>query len=124
MKNSGSKKSMENSGSMEGSNSMMGSKTGQVIAAAVIGAAAGAVAGILLAPSSGRETLDNMSRKANKLKNDLSDSVREYAHIGKDKVSEMTGSESTSKNKSSTASANGSSNSSNQTSSRASNTNI
>lgn len=116
MKNSESKHSMENS------NSMMGSKSGQVIAAAVIGAAAGAIAGILLAPSSGKETIDNMSRKANKIKNELSDSVREYAHMGKDKIDEMAGSESTSKSKNSTASSNGRTSSSNsQTSSKTSN---
>ena len=74
------------------SNDNMGTRTGQVVAAAVIGAAAGAIAGLLLAPTSGRETLDSVNRKANKLKNDLSDQVREYASMGKEKYNELIGS--------------------------------
>lgn len=65
-------------------------RTGQVVAAAVIGAAAGAIAGLLMAPSSGKETFENVNRKANKFKNDFTDQVKEYASMGKEKFDELT----------------------------------
>jgi gas vesicle protein len=45
----------------------------KVFLAAVAGAALGVIAGILIAPASGKETLDDISKKANDLKGDLDD---------------------------------------------------
>ena len=45
----------------------------KVLLAAIAGAAVGLIAGILIAPASGKETLDDISKKANDLRNDLED---------------------------------------------------
>lgn len=45
----------------------------KVLLAAIAGAAVGLIAGILVAPASGKETLDDISKKANDLRDDLED---------------------------------------------------
>lgn len=52
--------------------------------AVLIGAAAGAAAGVLLAPESGRSTRQKLSRKANDVKEDLSESWNNTAEKFKD----------------------------------------
>ncbi len=49
------------------------SNNGKVLIAALAGAALGAIAGLLVAPNSGKETLDDISKKADELKGELED---------------------------------------------------
>ena len=65
--------------------------TGKVILAAIAGAAAGAIAGILMAPASGRTTRDELNRNVNILKNSLGDSVKEFTDMGREKLNELRG---------------------------------
>lgn len=57
--------------------------TGKIITAAAAGIAAGAIAGLLLAPKSGKETRDVLQKKGNKLTDKMKDGVKE----GKDTLS-------------------------------------
>lgn len=51
--------------------------TGKIITAAAAGIAAGAIAGLLLAPKSGKETRNMLQKKGNKLTDKLKDGVEE-----------------------------------------------
>lgn len=67
------------------------SNNGKVLIAALAGAALGAIAGLLVAPNSGKETLEDISKKADELKGDLEDmatkSTRSVRELG-DAISE------------------------------------
>ncbi|MGL5295628.1 MAG: YtxH domain-containing protein [Culicoidibacterales bacterium] len=52
---------------------------GKFLFGAVLGAAAGAVAGVLLAPKSGKETRENLAEKAEELKTMTPDEIKEKA---------------------------------------------
>jgi gas vesicle protein len=64
---------------------------GKILIAVLAGAALGAIAGLLTAPNSGKETLDDISKKADTLKGDLEDmatkSSRSIRELG-DAISE------------------------------------
>ncbi|UZR95137.1 YtxH domain-containing protein [Chondrinema litorale] len=45
----------------------------KILLAALAGASLGAIAGLLVAPGSGKETLDDISKKADELKGELED---------------------------------------------------
>ncbi|MAY83052.1 MAG: hypothetical protein CMP59_02880 [Flavobacteriales bacterium] len=62
----------------------------KIILAAIIGAAAGAVAGLLLAPGSGEETIEEAKKKAGELKKDLNEGLEELANKGKEKLDQIT----------------------------------
>ncbi|MBX2842731.1 MAG: YtxH domain-containing protein [Flammeovirgaceae bacterium] len=49
------------------------SQNSKVLLAAIAGAAIGVIAGIMVAPASGKDTLDDLSKKAEELKDDLED---------------------------------------------------
>jgi gas vesicle protein len=51
--------------------------TGKIITAAAAGIAAGAIAGLLLAPKSGKETRNLLQKKGNKLTDKMKDGVEE-----------------------------------------------
>lgn len=59
---------------------------GKILIAALAGAALGAIAGLLVAPNSGKETLDDFSKKADELKGELEDmatkSTRSVKELG------------------------------------------
>lgn len=59
----------------------------------ILGAAAGAVAGILTAPSSGRETREKIANKAGDLKSELEDRYheisRKISHLEKDSIDDF-----------------------------------
>lgn len=61
-------------------------KKGQFIIGALIAAAAGAVAGILTAPKSGKETRADLKSKANELKDEATDKAKQEVKIAKDKL--------------------------------------
>ncbi|WP_207426161.1 YtxH domain-containing protein [Pedobacter sp. SYSU D00535] len=61
------------------------SSNGKVIAAAVIGLAAGAILGILLAPSSGQETRSAISDSVN----NMAGTVKDKARQGYDKLGDL-----------------------------------
>lgn len=61
------------------------SDNGNVLIAAVIGLAAGAILGILLAPERGADTRANLSNSLN----DLGSSVRDKARQGADKLADL-----------------------------------
>ena len=67
------------------------SNNGKVLIAALAGAALGAIAGLLVAPTSGKETLEDISKKADELKGELEDmatkSTRSVRELG-DAISE------------------------------------
>ena len=60
-------------------NQRRGSMAGAALAALVVGAIGGAIAGVLLAPKSGKETREDLKRVAEKMKHDISDSLQ---HLG------------------------------------------
>ncbi len=62
--------------------------TGRNILTFLTGAVAGAIAGILLAPNSGKKTREIISQKANDLKEDLG----EVFDHGTEKIKQLTGS--------------------------------
>ena len=71
---------------------------GKLLAGAVIGAAAGVVAGILTAPKSGRETREDIKTKANEMKHkagdiahDVEGKARDVASMAGSKVREVQG---------------------------------
>ncbi|WP_020526724.1 YtxH domain-containing protein [Flexithrix dorotheae] len=49
------------------------SQNSKVLLAAIAGAAVGVIAGILVAPASGKDTFEDLSKKAEELKDDLED---------------------------------------------------
>lgn len=51
--------------------------TGKIITAAAAGIAAGAIAGLLLAPKSGKETRNMLQKKGNKLTDKLKEGLEE-----------------------------------------------
>ena len=53
------------------------SKTGKILAAVVLGIAAGAVLGVLFAPDKGIETRRKVKEKGKKLADDLTDRLKE-----------------------------------------------
>jgi len=59
---------------------------GKILIAVLAGAALGAIAGLLVAPGSGKETLDDISKKADELKGELEDmatkSTRSVKELG------------------------------------------
>lgn len=63
--------------------------TGKVLFAALVGAAAGAVAGVLLAPASGEETRKKLREEGERIKDDVSKKVESLAEGGKEKIEEI-----------------------------------
>jgi gas vesicle protein len=59
--------------------------TGKIIAAAAVGIAAGAVAGLLLAPRTGKDTRGDIRKKGGK----LADKVRENIEEGRQQLSSL-----------------------------------
>lgn len=59
--------------------------TGKIIAAAAVGIAAGAVAGLLLAPRTGKDTRGDIRKKGEK----LADKVRENIEEGRQQLSSL-----------------------------------
>jgi gas vesicle protein len=59
--------------------------TGKIIAAAAVGIAAGAVAGLLLAPRSGKDTREGIRKKGEK----LADKVRDNIEEGRQQLSSL-----------------------------------
>jgi gas vesicle protein len=59
--------------------------TGKIIAAAAVGIAAGAVAGLLMAPRSGKDTRDDIRRKGEH----LADKVRDNIEQGRQQLSAL-----------------------------------
>jgi gas vesicle protein len=57
----------------------------KVLLAAIAGAAVGIVAGILIAPASGKETLEDLNKKADALKKDM----EELSEKSKKSINEM-----------------------------------
>lgn len=60
-------------------------ETGTILGSLFIGALAGAVAALLLAPQSGKETRNQLSMEAEKLR----DEIEKYAHDFSDKAKQM-----------------------------------
>lgn len=63
--------------------------TGKVLFAALVGAAAGAVAGVLLAPNSGEETRRKLREKGERIKDDVTKKVGSLAEEGREKIEEI-----------------------------------
>ena len=61
------------------------SNNSKIFLAAVAGAALGAIGGILLAPASGKETIEDLSEKADELKDEL----EEFASRSRKSVQEV-----------------------------------
>jgi gas vesicle protein len=59
--------------------------TGKIIAAAAVGIAAGAVAGLLMAPRSGKDTREDIRRKGEQ----LADKVRDNIEQGRQQLSAL-----------------------------------
>lgn len=53
------------------------------------GVVAGVVAGILLAPKSGKETREDLSKLAEKMKNDVTEQVRKMTDVTREKYQEI-----------------------------------
>lgn len=63
--------------------------TGKVLFAALVGAAAGVVAGVLLAPASGEETRMKLREEGERIKDDVSKKVETLTEGGKEKIEEI-----------------------------------
>ncbi|MAC95248.1 MAG: gas vesicle protein [Flavobacteriales bacterium] len=63
--------------------------TGKVLFAALVGAAAGAVAGVLLAPASGEETRKKLREEGERIKDDVTKKVGSLAEEGREKIEEI-----------------------------------
>jgi len=63
--------------------------TGKIILSLFVGAAIGAVAGILLAPDEGEMTRENLKNKIVDLKNQLLDLIEKGEDLASDKVKEI-----------------------------------
>ncbi|MEX2380105.1 MAG: YtxH domain-containing protein [Vicingaceae bacterium] len=63
--------------------------TGKVLFAALVGAAAGAVAGVLLAPASGEETRKKLKEEGERIKDDVSQKVDSLTEGGREKLEEI-----------------------------------
>ena len=63
--------------------------TSKVLLAVAAGAAAGLVAGILLAPASGEETRENLKKQGQKLKDDVSSTLEELNESAKEKIDQI-----------------------------------
>jgi len=63
--------------------------TGKVLFAALVGAAAGAVAGVLLAPNSGEETRRKLREEGERIKDDVTKKVGSLAEEGREKIEEI-----------------------------------
>ncbi|MEQ8909769.1 MAG: YtxH domain-containing protein [Vicingaceae bacterium] len=63
--------------------------TGKVLLAVAAGAAAGLVAGVLLAPASGEETRENLKKQGDKLKKDLSRKMEDISDESKEKLESL-----------------------------------
>lgn len=63
--------------------------TGKVLFAALVGAAAGAIAGVLLAPASGEETRKKLREEGERIKDDVSKKVGSLAEEGREKIEEI-----------------------------------
>lgn len=63
--------------------------TGKVLFAALVGAAAGAVAGVLLAPASGEETRKKLREEGERIKDDVSQKVDSLTEGGREKLEEI-----------------------------------
>jgi len=61
----------------------------KLMMAAIVGAAAGALAGVLFAPESGKKSRKLIKKKANKLKGELSESMQDLASKGMESVNEL-----------------------------------
>lgn len=62
---------------------------GKVLFAALVGAAAGAVAGILLAPAAGEETRSKLESETRRLKQKLSEKFDDLTEMGSEKIHEL-----------------------------------
>lgn len=60
-----------------------------MLGAALLGAVAGAVAGVLMAPKAGKETRKDIANTAERIKNDISDRLGRTANITKDTYHEV-----------------------------------
>ena len=60
-------------------------KTGKILTAFAVGAAAGALVGILMAPRKGSETRSKINEQVKKLAEDLKDKLRK----GKEKINDL-----------------------------------
>ena len=60
------------------------SKSGKAFGAALLGAVAGAVAGVLFAPKSGKETRDDIKRRAEEAKQHAGEKTEQVKHAAKD----------------------------------------
>ncbi|GAB5538351.1 MAG: hypothetical protein Salg2KO_04540 [Salibacteraceae bacterium] len=58
--------------------------TGKILLAGIVGAAAGATAGLLLAPESGKKTRKKMAKTADELKSSVAEFVEDSKEIIKD----------------------------------------
>lgn len=63
--------------------------SGKVLFAALVGAAAGAVAGIMLAPASGKETRDKVNKKAKKMKKEASRNIEDITEKGNEVLNKI-----------------------------------
>lgn len=63
--------------------------TGKVLFAALVGAAAGAIAGVLLAPASGEETRRKLREEGERIKDDVTKKVGSLAEEGREKIEEI-----------------------------------
>lgn len=63
--------------------------TGKVLFAALVGAAAGAIAGVLLAPASGEETRKKLREEGERIKDDVTKKVGSLAEEGREKIEEI-----------------------------------
>jgi gas vesicle protein len=63
--------------------------TGKVLFAALVGAAAGAVAGVLMAPASGEETRKKLREEGERIKDDVSQKVDSLTEGGREKLEEI-----------------------------------
>ncbi len=62
---------------------------GSILAGLIIGAAAGLVAGVLIAPDKGEETRDKLNKKAKKYKKDLDKYAEELGEKAKNVKSDV-----------------------------------
>lgn len=63
--------------------------TSKILLSIAAGAAAGLVAGVLLAPASGEETRANLQKQGKKLKKDLSRKIEDLGDDAEEKLSEL-----------------------------------
>ena len=70
-------------------NQYRGGRAGAALAALVVGAIGGAIAGVLLAPKSGKETREDLKHVAEKMKHDISENLHQIGEVTKDRYRDV-----------------------------------